>query len=79
MCKFYKNLDAVSKLYTQERWQKSSIKSYKYQVDRDHSVGIATRYGVDRSGIQFRWGGGGGSPAPGWVPSFFPGDKEAGA
>jgi hypothetical protein len=33
-------------------------------VDRDSSVGIATRYGLDAPGIESRCGGGGGFSAP---------------
>jgi hypothetical protein len=59
------------------------------QIIRDSVVGIATRYGLDRSGIESRWGRdfqhpsrpalGPTQPPIQRVPGLFPGDKVAGA
>jgi hypothetical protein len=58
-------------------------------VGRDSSVGIATRYGLDGPGIEYRWGRN--FPYPSrpaleptqppvqWIPGLFPGGKTAGA
>jgi hypothetical protein len=56
-------------------------------VGRDSSVGIATRYGLDGSGIESRWGRdfqhlprpalGPTQPPIQCVPGFFPGGKAA--
>ena len=58
-------------------------------VDRDSSVGIAARYGLDGSAIEFRWRWGFSpssiralgptEPFIHWVPGLFTGDKAAGA
>jgi hypothetical protein len=58
-------------------------------VDRDSSDGIATRYGLDGSGIEFRWGRdiphpsrpslGPTQPPIQWETGLFPGIKRAGA
>ena len=58
-------------------------------VGRDSSVGMATRYGLDRPGIESQWGEGGEIFRPGrpWGPPsllyngyrVFPGGKVAGA
>jgi hypothetical protein len=60
-----------------------------WKVGRDSSVGIATRYGLDGTGIESRWGRD--FPHPSrpslgptqlpiqWVPGLFPGGKVAGA
>jgi hypothetical protein len=58
-------------------------------VDRDSSVGIATRYGLDGPGIESRWGLdipqpsrpalGPTQPPVQWVPSLFLEVKAAGA
>ena len=52
-------------------------------MDRDSRVGIATRYGLDDPGIEFRWGRyfphlsrpglGPTQPSVQWVRGFFPG------
>ena len=52
-------------------------------VGRDSSVDIATRYGLDGPGIEYRWGRdfphpsrpvlGSNQPPVQWVPGFFPG------
>ena len=51
--------------------------------DRDSSVGIATRYGLDGSGIEYRFGRFSVPVQTGlevhWVHSLFPGGKAAGA
>jgi hypothetical protein len=59
------------------------------RLGRDSSVGIATRYGLDGSGIESRWGrdfSQPSRPALGptqhpiqWVPCLFPRGKAAGA
>jgi hypothetical protein len=58
-------------------------------MGRDSVVGIATRYGLDGPGIEFRWGRdfphpsrpalGPMQPPIQWVPGLFPGGKTAGA
>jgi hypothetical protein len=58
-------------------------------MGRDSSVGIATRYGLDGSGIESRWGRdfphqsrqalGPTQPPIKWVLGLFPGGKAAGA
>jgi len=57
-------------------------------MDRDSSVGIATRYGLDGPGIEYRWGArfsaplqtaiGPAQPPIQWVPASFPGVKWPG-
>jgi len=59
------------------------------QVGRDNSVSVATRYGLDGPGIEFRWGRdfphppnptlGPIQPPTQCVPDLFPGGKAAGA
>jgi hypothetical protein len=60
-----------------------------YNVGRDSSVGIATRYELDGPGIEFRWGRdflqpsrpvlGPTQPPIQWVPGLFPRGKATGA
>jgi hypothetical protein len=62
---------------------------FVFHVGRDSSVSIATRYGLDGPGIEFRWGRdfshparpalGPTQPPIQWVPGLFPGGKAAGA
>jgi hypothetical protein len=62
--------------------------NFKKSVDRDGGVGMATRYGLDGPGIEFRLGRA--FPHPSrqaleptqpngqWIPGLFPGRKAAG-
>ena len=64
------------------------INTFRSTVDRDSSVGIATRYGLDGPGIESRWGRdfphpsrpslGPTQPPVQWVPRL-PRGKAAGA
>jgi len=36
-------------------YESNSVYQIKYDMGRDSSVGIATRYGLDGPGIEFRW------------------------
>jgi len=82
-CTFFINCCALHLLY-----QLMSVSAPTHFVGRDSSVGIATRYGLDGLGIEYRWGAN--FPRPSrptlehtqppiqWVPSF-PGGKAADA
>jgi hypothetical protein len=72
---------------TKLRTRSNSAKYSEENVGRNSSVGIATRYGLDGPGIEFRWGRdfpqpsrsalGPTQPPIQWVPGLFPGGKAA--
>ena len=70
-------------------YMKALFVRLSFVLGRDSSVGLATRYGLDGPGIEFRWGRGFSQPSRAalgptqppiqWVTGLFPGGKAAGA
>ena len=79
-------LDQIEGEPTKMRKSKTAL---IYRVGQDSTVGIASRYGLDGTGIESRWVRD--FPHPSrlamgptqrpiqWVPALFPGDEAAGA